>query len=752
MTRTTLTAAAVLLPLTIYAHDALAAEAPQAPPAARLGPGPAGANAVYSAQACEAAIDKAVQWLWSRRNPDGSWGTEREKDLATPAVAAVLMKLHVNPQDPRMAKAMDWLEKNPPGGAKAPAAGPLPGDMERTVALYCAAYHEANLATNQNFQRPLERLAIRLYRSYSPGQGSGRFWLVAGLRTANEASCEIPSDIFRRLPGDWLKAQAPDGSWADRNVPSLAATLEGAFAVAYCQYYLGAFSPLPGPNKPPDPFKPLHNTFAWLLPSLSEPLALESRPIDDLAALLFRLRLLCETTGRWRWGGDDVFRRGAALLLAAQNADGSWGKPPSPLVTADTLNFLQAGRESVVLAHFRHGGNWNPWPFAVQGLTGWLDKMDCGRQGSAWEVLDAGDLLHTPARIVLITGDQPPPLNAADEQALKDFAQRGGMIFSCGPGLPFARAMENLYGRLFPGRPVVPCGPNHPLYTNKLFFNLLPGRLNFAEVHNGARPLAVHSTTDLALPWHSRKVASQRWAFEAFMNLMRYSCDIPRTAQRGQDPHWPVAQRFQPRSVVRVARLNCDANWNAEPLAWERFRILLGNREGVKLEIRDGVRPADLNANRPDVVILSGTGVLKLSDADRAALKQYVAGGGRLVVEAIGGSQDFAVSALGLLEEMYGRGAAVPLKPAHALFQIRGMVIQKVDYTREAKVRLGRPQGPNLHGVNLGQRTAVIFSAEDITCGLLGRPCYGVSGYEGETAYEILRNILLHQGQRVLGR
>ena len=39
---------------------------------------------------------------------------------------------------------------------------------------------------------------------------------------------------------------------------------------------------------------------------------------------------------------------------------------------------------------------------------------------------------------------------------------------------------------------------------------------------------------------------------------------------------------------------------------------------------------------------------------------------------------------------------------------------------------------------------AVIFSRDDLTAGLAGVQVYGIRGYQPESAFELMRNILLH--------
>ena len=74
---------------------------------------------------------------------------------------------------------------------------------------------------------------------------------------------------------------------------------------------------------------------------------------------------------------------------------------------------------------------------------------------------------------------------------------------------------------------------------------------------------------------------------------------------------------------------------------------------------------------------------------------------------------------------------------------LAGKELRKVVYRGMAKKRLGGDPAPNLRAVLLDERPAVYYSREDITHGLLGTPSLPVDGYDSESAFAVLRNIVL---------
>ena len=79
------------------------------------------------------------------------------------------------------------------------------------------------------------------------------------------------------------------------------------------------------------------------------------------------------------------------------------------------------------------------------------------------------------------------------------------------------------------------------------------------------------------------------------------------------------------------------------------------------------------------------------------------------------------------------------------LYHVKGCEIPRVRYRMRTRRRLADKKTANLEAVLIGgQRPGVIFSREDLTAGLVGYSAYTVDGYAPESAFQILRNIVLH--------
>ena len=71
---------------------------------------------MFSDAAVREAIAEGTKFLWAMQRPDGSWppyGGNKYVTGPTAMALYALLESGVNPQEPRMAKALKWLEKTP---------------------------------------------------------------------------------------------------------------------------------------------------------------------------------------------------------------------------------------------------------------------------------------------------------------------------------------------------------------------------------------------------------------------------------------------------------------------------------------------------------------------------------------------------------------------------------------------------------------------------------------------------------------
>jgi hypothetical protein len=261
---------------------------------------------------------------------------------------------------------------------------------------------------------------------------------------------------------------------------------------------------------------------------------------------------------------------------------------------------------------------------------------------------------------------------------------------------------------------------------------------------------------------------SDRPSFEGPANIALYLTDgavaQQALAARGATT-WPEKPAGNLARKVKVVRLSYntaagkEGNCDPEPLAWERFSRIMGRKYKVEVEVGELTPISRLSESGADVAVLCGTDRIVTNDQEIKALQTFVAGGGLLYVEAVGGAwagrnaAAFAESgealasqvAAGLPDSIAATKRLRRLTIDSPLFTQKDFVIDDVKFRKFSQQILAMSdRRPLLRGVLDGKNMPVIlFSNEDITGGLVGFACDEVHGYAPQSAFDLMRNIVL---------
>jgi hypothetical protein len=127
-----------------------------------------------------------------------------------------------------------------------------------------------------------------------------------------------------------------------------------------------------------------------------------------------------------------------------------------------------APRGALLIGQLFHQGDWNPDPAAIPNLTRTLQQQ-AGMKATVAKrrvVLGTDDLGEYP--LVYIAGHRPFAFTATQVQALRQYLERGGFLWSdccCGKD-EFDQAFRQLCGQLFPQQKLERLALEHPVFQN----------------------------------------------------------------------------------------------------------------------------------------------------------------------------------------------------------------------------------------------------------------------------------------------
>ncbi len=461
-------------------------------------------------------------------------------------------------------------------------------------------------------------------------------------------------------------------------------------------------------------------------------------------------------SGLQQFGGVDWYRSLAGRLLQMRNQYGGhwrqdyWRGSSDAVGTAYALLVLDRGLNPVIMSKLQYTKNyfgpWNARPRDAANFVSWVTRTY--ESPVNWQVVsvDAPMPQWLNAPILLITGDRDPKFTKSQIAQLREYVDLGGLVFCSGNegSIAFKRAMLK-YGQEVVHNQYEP----HVLSNKNYIYTMQPwyhpvSYGQYTGISNGVRDLWVVSNQDISAQWQARRF-SNRDAFEVPANLYLYAIGNGTPANRLESPYVPEPKGPFANNIT-VSQLKYQGNWNPEPLAWMRMGRIAGNKLnlGVTFAGNDSKPGSSAGAS---LKLLTGTASFKLTPAQVAALRGYLAQGGMLFADAAGGSLAFGDGMHNLIQQLYPHATleSIPLTDPLITGSFAGGVpINKVQYRKFFVTRYGLKNAPRLLGVKQGNRWVIVFSPWDVTSGLLGTNTWGIAGYAPQSAQAIAGNIMLY--------
>ena len=500
-----------------------------------------------------------------------------------------------------------------------------------------------------------------------------------------------------------------------------------------------------------------------------------STNFDEVYYWLYSVERVGVNAGYKYFGQHDWYKEGAEFLVNRQNEDGSWRQIDPAIRTPiknwggggvpDTcfaLIFLIKGRAPVLFNKLRFAGIWNAHRRDIANLTRFIAWAK--EQPFHWQIVDLAapiEELHD-APILYVSAESPPAWGVEEKKKVREFTDTGGTLLveaSCGN--PAVRMwFKSLAAEVWPEWPLEPLGADHPIYTEPY---PLAKRPELMGIHDGLRTAVVYSMDDISCPWHTRAYAARDYLFQWGINLFTYAQD--RAPLRAKLARWMPRddERYAhpilagPRKAVRIARLRHGGDWTAGA-NYGGFQVLdehLRSRAGMSIRVtesndpplaRMGVPASSLASYR--AAYLAGVTSASLTEEDAEALKAYLAEGGFLWAEAVGGSLAFDKSFRQLAAAMGWRLKRLP--GDHPLMSGQMGAAWGYDLTKDVKfrralmVRQAKDPSAELVGVFVGDRLVGVYSPFDALFSTTGHEAYACQGYRAPDAAAVATNVVLY--------
>ncbi|MFM9024565.1 MAG: DUF4159 domain-containing protein [Planctomycetaceae bacterium] len=712
------------------------------------------------------AVRKGLDWLRSRK-PDTTYAVS----LQTMALAML------SPEKDRaiLERNVAWLEQAQIAGQ--PGDPAALGERGRAVTAGSWTYGQ---------------------RAGAAGDNSNSQFALLALHEAARAGVPVKRQTWQLAQRYWASCANPDGSWGytiGTNRGSGSMTCAGIASIWITAEHLGAPAARAvadgsvqccGGGASP---RELERGIAWLGRNFS----VTENPGSGGPVWLFYYLYGLERVGRFsarRYIGEaDWYLEGSRLFLSLQDRlTGRFASPrlEDPLVaTSFAVLFLAKGRRPVIVAKSSHErpGDWNRHGHDVAHLVDYVEgrwKKDYPA-GLSWHVIDtqaAGrdDLLQAP--VLWISGKDAFNLGPDAGARLRRYIDEGGFVFAegcCPDSRGFDTRFRQLVGEIFPepeyGLHLLP--PEHPAWHAE---EIVPPEFHrpLLGVDYGCRTCLIYvppsegaeAMPSLGCLWElgggSRRALPPAVGLEVGAalaigtNVLAYATN--REVKRKDELFaLPDAEEQPPeraeRGRVAIAKLTHAGMCDAAPAALANILRAAARELGVRVDDT----PAQIDPGREQLfdyhlVFMHGRQDFEFDAPRREHIAAFLDRGGTLLADAVCASGGFANAFRAEIAAILPGRALEPIPPDDPLFTAAdygGYDIRQVELREPAggdgplAVRKRRVP-PQLEGVRLGDRWAVIFSPYDLSCALERANSMECAGYGRDDAEKIALNVLLY--------
>jgi hypothetical protein len=749
------------------------------------------------------AIDDAVQFLKRQQLQNGSWEEKfyGGEGGVTALATLALLNAGVPPEDPAITRALSFLRPLPPEktyavSLKVMVFSIVGLERDKTGIANLVRWLEATqIKTGQ-------AAGGWSYPPNSGGDNSNSQFAILALYEAERIGIQADARTWMLAKGYWERGQNRNGSWGYtvRDVGgergSMTCAGIGALAIINGVVPSGDASVV-GNNilccQDSDELEedPIERGLEWL----ADNFRISSNPGHAnqwRLYYLYGLERVGRLTARRFIGEHDWYREGTEYLLTLRGPlqdhwEGLGSAEDNPIVaTSFALLFLTKGRRPVLMAKIQYGdsGRWDAHSQDVDHLTRFVEskwEMDLTWQSVDIRQASAEELLQSPV-LFIAGGDSPLPTEEAAQRELadklRDYVDRGGFLFAegyCGDKA-FDTGFRALIGKAFPETEykLEPLHPAHPVW--RIEIPVEPDQLRPLEgIEFGCRTSVIYAPP--ALDGALRPSLSCTWeisrpprgvtyaksvqhridgALAIGVNVLAYATNRELKYKYDSDVYVPNAGPDQifSRGSIYLANLEHAGGCRAAPGALANLLRTAASEIDLPMAIEQRrVAPLDNDLANYHLLYMHGRNSFRWLDTEREKMKTYVDRGGMLFVNAICANREFTGAFRQEMQEIFPESSLETIPPDDPIwsedfggFELDSVTVRIPQRRTETGPleTVERSGPPQLEGIQIDGRWAVIFSPYDISCALERQNSLECEGYDREDAAKIGLNVLLY--------
>lgn len=718
------------------------------------------------------AIKAATGYLWSQQMRGGSWEHlhycyrhRLPSGFPTAIITFALLEAGESYEnDVRMKRAIDVLTKIKTNDLRVRAI--------RAMVL--------SRAVGNNKKSPYRKALLADLKWISRGRGK---WGNAGPERFGDNFCShlaltalwearlnanvaIPKKLFRMGQKVWENRQKPDGGWAfsglpgNKMKPDVRITAAGLASMYICR---DALSTASGKSRQ---HKTMSKAWDYLDKNFNDKFMKRTKENANSSYTGFCIQQIGMTSGEKFINNVDWYAVAARELAKPQpygkryTRNAYWG----PLVRgAFELIILARGRLPLTYNKLNYGKDtkWDYHPRDIARFTEYMQRNFERRM--RWQIVRINDNVQTllDAPIMLIAGQDAMKLDDKQWGRLKEYTLRGGtlLFIAVKQGEKFLESVREKLKTLYAGQhkeageyyELQKLPEKHPIY--RVYKKLTNGAKKYPMwgLSDGTRLLAVICEKDIARAWQGRKEISHKRDFILGVNFFRYATGQNSLSTRMRPVFTPGEKLLPIRETMKVGWVKHEGNWCSQPYALDYLAQKLATENQVSMKITRGV-PIRAGAMKPFKLLwMTGSGDFELSAEQLAALREYLYGGGTLMINAVGGARKFQRSARKLLDELFQDDEDISGNFASANSSLmtgkcgeyRGPKLGKLDRTTAFVRTHPKAVEPVMEYRNREGRILVAFLRFGMHDTLDGHTAYNAKSYMPPSARDIAANIVL---------